>query len=244
MAVIAAALTTGGWLMGSFPLLIFFGLAPLFILADAADSSSSILEKMELVLIALGAALIAHAVVYDTSVVVAIILAIAYTLAFVAHAWARQTLGIRTGKITLILFWLAIEYVILKLAAGRSPFLADSLALKEDWTRWTIHTGYLGSSFWILIVNFSFYMAFLFGGSLKWGWLIAGILLLGGPIVYSYTLSGPPITREMMINLYGNVSSVTDVTYLARGEWVVRTAAWISVLMLLFTLVKHQTRKK
>jgi len=37
---------------------------------------------------------------------------------------------------------------------------------------------------------------------------------------------------------------VEDVMYLARGEFVVRTAAWLSTLILLFTFVKSQTKKR
>jgi hypothetical protein len=35
-----------------------------------------------------------------------------------------------------------------------------------------------------------------------------------------------------------------DVAYLARGEFVVRTAAWLSTLILLFTFVKSQTTSR
>ncbi len=243
LAAAAAVLMTGGWLMASFPLLIFFGLTPLFALAEPTGETDSIFEKMELVLLSLGTAFITHAIVQQTSVVVAIVVAIAFTLAFVAHAYVRQVLGVRTGKITLILFWLAIEYLALKFSPSRALFLADALAHTPEWTRWSVYTGYLGATLWILAVNACFYFSLLQEGSLRGGWLVAGIVMLAGPILYSYLLKEPPITREIMVNLYGNMLREGDVTYLARGEWVVRTASWISTLILLFTFVKHQTRK-
>lgn len=244
LAVLATLLLTAGWLMASFPLLIFFGLAPLMAVAESKDKNDSIFEKMELVLLILAVAFMARAFTHHSSVVMALVSAIGFTLAFVAHAWVRQALGIRAGKITLIIFWLAVEYVFLKVMPSGSLYLADTLSLQGDWTRWTPHTGYLGASLWILLVNACWYMAFLQETGIRWGWMVAGILLMGGPLSYSYTLAGPPITREIMINLYENLPADLDVTYLARGEWVVRTAAWLSTLILIFTFVKHQTKKK
>jgi len=244
LAAAGALLLTGGWLMGQFPLLIFLGLAPLFALAKPADKADSVFEKMELVLLVLAIALMTRALLIHTSLVIAIVMAIGFTLACVLHAWTQQILGSRAGPLTLIFSWLGIEYLALKFIPGEGTYLADALGLMDNWTRWTIHTGYLGISLWVLMVNYCFYLAFLQDQSLRSGWLASGVLLLIGPVAYSYSLSSPPITREIMINLYGNVSPEGDVVYLARGEWVVRTAAWISTLIILFTIVRHQTRKK
>lgn len=243
LAILAALLLTAGWLMASFPLLIFLGIAPLMAVAETTDKNDSIFEKMELVLLILAVAFMVQAFTHHSSVVLALVSAIGFTLAFVAHAWVRQTLGIRTGKITLIIFWLAVEYLFLKVIPSGGLYLADTLAL-QDWTRWTAHTGYLGASLWILLVNACWFMAFLQGNGIRWSWMAVGVLLMAGPLAYSYTLPGPPITREVMINLYENLPADLDVTYLARGEWVVRTAAWLSTLILIFTFVKHQTKKK
>ncbi len=240
----STALFTAGWLMTSFPILIFLGLAPLFALADRSEPNTPILERMEFVLLALGISWVSYAVIYNGSIVMGLAIAIAFTLAFVAHAWVWQSLGIRTGKITLILFWLAIEYLLLKLIPESGLFLADTLRLQNDWTRWTIHTGYLGGSLWILIVNWCWYQAFLHDKLIHWGWFFAGILMWFSPAAYSYGLTEPPIARLDMINLYTNLPTEGDVTYLARGELVVRTAAWLSTLILLFTFVKSQTAKR
>lgn len=243
LAAVAAILLTGGWLMGSFPLLIFLGLSPLFALSEPRTEDGSVFEKMELVLIALTGPLVVHALIRNGSVVMALVTGIVYTLAFVGHAWVRHTLGMRTGKITLILFWLALEYALVKLIPGRGIFLADTLSLQGEWTRWTVHTGYLGSSLWVLVLNGCLYMAFLRPQGIQWGWAAAGLVFLVGPALYAYSLSESPITRDQMINLYQNNSADADVTYLARGELIVRTAAWLSLLILLFTFVRQQTRR-
>lgn len=244
LALSAAILLTGGWLMPSFPLLLFVGFAPLLALAEPRDKvGRSLFEKMEWVLLALAASLLAVAYVNDSSVVKALAFAIVYTLAFVAHAWVRDVLGVRTGNITLVLFWLALEYLMLKFIPSRGFFLADALQWQPDWTRWNVHTGYLGSSMWVWLFNLCVYAFLWQDKGLKWPWAVAALTLLGGPVIYSFSLSPSPITREVMINFYQDKVTAADVTYLARGEWVVRTAAWLSVLTLLFTFVRQQTRK-
>lgn len=243
LAAASLVLLSAGWLMGSFPLLIFLGLSPLLALAEPRHSDGSIFEKMELVLIALTLPLATTALVRHTPVVAALGMGIVNTLAFVGHAWTRQTLGVRTGKITLILFWLALEYAVLKLFPTQGVFLADTLALQPAWTRWTIHTGYLGASLWILLVNWCWYLAFLQPKGIQWVWFGAGVLLLISPALYSLDLDASPIVRDQMVNFYRNLPTEEDVTYLARGELVVRTAAWLSILILLFTFVRQQTRK-
>jgi len=228
----------------SFPFLIFFGISPLLALSEPSEkSAASILEKMELVLLSLTVPMLVMAWTQGTAIVSALGLGILYTLTFVGHAWVRRVLGIRSGKITLLIFWLAAEYIVLKVAPNEGLFLADSLQGKTDWLRWNIHTGYLGTSMWILLINWCGYQALLHTKGIQWVWAISGILLLVGPVVYAFTLKDSPITREVMINFYANKASDADVIYLARGELVVRTAAWLSALILLFTFVRQQTRK-
>lgn len=228
--------------MPACPMPIFVGLAPLFTFSETPDKR--ILEKMEWVLLALTAPLVLLALASQALLVTALMVAITWTLAFVAHAWVRQVLGIRTGKITLILFWLAMEYGWLTIAPGQAIFLGDALVRLGTWTRWTAYTGYLGTGAWILMVNWTAYKAFFGQSGWSWGWLLAGVVTLAGPALFSLTLPDSHVTREAMIKLYGGQPFEGTVAYLARGEWVVRTAAWISALILLFTAVTSQTRKK
>lgn len=233
-------LLSSGWLMSSFPVPIFFGLAPLMLLSEQGKvKGTPILESMELVLLAVAGSFLINAVVREASIVGALVLGILFTLVFVGHAWIRKVLSIRQGMGTLIILWLAAEYALLKIAPRQGTFLADNMMWRGEWVRWNIHTGYLGGTLWVLLVNWSVFLAFKH----RPGWVVAAIILLVGPIVYSLSLDNSPILREEMINLYTNKVIEADVTYLARGELVVRTAAWLSALILLFTFVRHQTRK-
>ena len=242
--IVSALLLTGGILLPSFPIFIFLGLAPLFALTDRATDTSTVFEKMEWVLLAIAVYFLAiHS--FDFSFIVsAMIYTILFTLPFIGHIWVRHTLGPRAGKITIILFWLAIEYTLLKFRPNESNFLADTLRLHPDWMEWNIHTGYLGGSLWILLSNLIVYQTFFSKSPFKWYWIVLLVIFLFGPVVYSYFVNFNSITRKDLVILYGEKLIVEDVTYLARGEFVVRTAAWISTLILLFTFVKSQTTKR
>ncbi|HRI79705.1 MAG TPA: hypothetical protein PLR06_09245 [Cyclobacteriaceae bacterium] len=234
----------GGWLMASFPAFILIGLAPLFALTDRATSIASVWEKMEWVLLSLVVFFLSSHSFDFNFIVSSLAYAILFTLPFAGYVWVRQTLGSRAGKISIVLFWLALEYLLLKLFPASSTYLADALRLEPSWVRWNIHTGYLGSSLWILITNYMIYQAFLSIQPFRWHWILLAVIFIASPVVYSYSLDISCLTREDMLNLYSGNSMTNNVMYLARGEFVVRTAAWISTLILLFTLVKSQTTQR
>jgi hypothetical protein len=107
---------------------------------------------------------------------------------------------------------------------------------------WTAHTGYLGASLWIICTGLLLYLA-LFKGSINFIWLGLTVALLIAPIAFSYFISESGIDRNEMISLYTQDSSVAS-RYSKQGELIPRTAAWISVAILLLAFVKTQTRKK
>jgi hypothetical protein len=119
----------------------------------------------------------------------------------------------RLGVVPLILFWLAAEYL--------TGYYIGSLLHSSTWTRWSVYTGFGGISLWILTSSFLLYLA-LFR---KWQYTIPLVIVIVGPILYSYTLQS---------------SAGTEV----HDEWIGRTAAWISVLVLISFTVKEFTRKK
>lgn len=243
---LAAALLTAGWLMQPFPILIFVGFAPLFAITDQAKIHTSPWNRFELILLALGISFFA-AVFYDTSTLVFVLAqAIAFTLAFVGYSFAYQSLGSRLGKFTIIFFWLALEYLFLKLpwAKQDSIFLADALKLQPNWLNWTYHSGYLGASLWILCVNLVFYKSFFYKKTFNVYLFILAILMVAAPILTSYQIEPDGISREQMIALYSQETLGSEDQYFKRGELVARTAAWISVLIILLSFVKNQTRKK
>jgi len=222
LLAIATVLLSAAALMRSFPVLVFAGIAPLFAITDHANENN-FWNKLELI----GVSLMITLLVWyelDFGMTVPVLLeAILITFAFGAYTFSRRSLGARLGKLPLILFWLAIEYVMLKFFADKRVFfLADVVYGKTDWLRWTNSTGYLGASLWILVIF---------------------LIVILGPILYSYTLQSDYVARLNMLLLYMN-DPTTAEGYNARGEWIPRTAAWISVLILLSAFVKDNIRKK
>jgi apolipoprotein N-acyltransferase len=243
--LMATFLLTAGWLMKSFPLLIFVGFAPLLALTDQIKKEEVFWESFEWILIALCVSFFAAHLFSIQLLPAVFIQGIAFTLSFIAYKFAKQSLGDRLGKLPILFFWLGIEYIFLKLNwPANSLFLGDALSLQMDWLRWNTHTGYLGASFWILLVNLILYYSYFKTGKMNWPLFILFLITLSGPIVYSYTVEEKIISREMMISFYHNDETPALLTYEQRGEFIPRTSSWISVLILLFALVKNKTKKK
>jgi len=238
----ASVLLAGGCIMTSFPIFIFFGFAPLFALTDKADDSN-MWRKMEWILFSLISYFMAIHLFDFSFAVSSMTNAIVFTLPFLGYVWTRHILGTYAGKFIIIFFWLAIEYLLLKILPSQTNFLADTLRFRPEWMLWNIHTGYLGASAWILLANLLVYQTFLSENPMRWYWIILTVLIIIGPPLYSFTLNFEPITRKELMNLYRDKSIIKDVTYLSRGEIVVRTSSIISAMILLFTLVKSQTSK-
>lgn len=229
--------------MKSFPIFIFFSFAPLFAIADQAKEKDDFWVHTEFILLALFTAFFASSVFNSSHLTAAIVQAILFTIAFLGYSFAYSSLGSRLGKFTIIFFWLGLEYILLKLPwRNESIFLADAIVLKTNWLHWTTYTGYLGASLWILCTGLLLYLA-LFKDSINFTWLGLTLALLIAPIALSYFLSEPGINRNDMISLYTQNSSIAS-RYSKQGELVPRTAAWISVAILLLAFVKTQTRKK
>ena len=241
--IVSAALMAAGWLMKPFPLFIFLGFAPLFAIMDKIKEDDSFWTNIEFILLALVVSFFAVYSFDSGHLVTAMVQAIAFSFAFLGYSFAHQSLGERLGKFTIIFFWLGLEYVALKLPwRTNTIFLADAIQLRPEWVKWTSHTGYLGISLWILVCNLLVYISVLRSG-INWYLVTLALLAIVAPIIYSYFNIGHGIDHSQMISLYTGAKQEAD-QYNKQGELVTRTAAWISVLILLLAFVKTQTRKK
>jgi len=244
----ATFLLSAAGLMKSFPVLIFTGLAPLFAISDSAKDKSTPWNHIELILLALTISLFCTSF-FDTQKIMFVLAeAIMLALAFAGYAFSYQSLGTRLGKFTIIFFWLALEYLMLKLPWRNDFFfLADTFQLQASWWKWNANLGYLASSLWVLIVNLIIYIALFKNSTINWLMVLFAFLLVTVPIVYSvYYIEIPGVNREQMIALYSNSSTNTTFSenYTNRAELVSRSAAWVSVLIILLALVKNKIKKK
>lgn len=242
--IAAGVLLTAGWLMKSFPVLIFVGMAPLFAITDKTSDSDKFWEYAELILLALTISFFAGHFFEFENLIATLGQSIVLTLSFVGFAFCRQSLGTRVSKITIALFWLSLEYIFLKIYQSENLlFLADAIQLKTEWLNWTYYTGYLGATCWILACNLLFYAAVLREGKLNLPWMVLFAVTLAGPIIFSYFTDKNPVSRPDMVRFY-QPAGISEPFYGAHGEYIPRTAAWTSLLIFTFALVKDRTKKK
>lgn len=231
------------WLMPSFPLLAFVGLSPFIAIAVNNRKEKTIWTSLELILLGLTISFFMDTLFNKTEPAYLIGQAIIFTMAFLGYTFVRKNLGPGVSLITIALFWLAIEYLLLKWNPASSIYIADLLQLKQEWVRWNSKTGYLGTSLWILTTNILVFQAVLTEHKTKWLFVVLFVLSVAIPMAYSYMLDSDSITKDQMVRLYQSNGMDLNNSYKASGELIPRTSAWISVLILLFTFVKRKTNR-
>lgn len=240
-------LTASYWLK-TWPLMAFIGLIPCFAFTDSKDASKHLIEVSEFLLFAFGISLfIGYR--FNLNYIFSIAgLAALYSIPFLLFILIRKGAGQLTGHFLIILFWLAGEYFMLKiliylnwLPTTNPVFLADMLISRPDWFSWNTHSGYLSVSAWILVSNWLGYR--MIAQSFHWSGILLFVVVLFGPVIFGLWYGSVSIGRSEMIELYSSVN-VQGEGYTLHGEWVGRTAAWVSVLILIFSLIQHKTRKR
>ena len=246
--LLATALLSAAYWFEAWPLLAFVALIPCFAFTDHPKATEKIWEIAEFLLFAFGIALY-FGYALDLKFIFPIVgLAALYTLPFILFILSRMASGPLTGHFILIFFWLASEYMLLKLLAffqwtpGAHPvFLADLFLGRPEWLNWNSQTGYLAASAWILMANWLGYR--LVSRPFHWIHVIIYLVIVVGPLASSFWLTAEPITRTEMFSLYAS-DSKGESGYAMHGEWIGRTAAWVSALVLLFSVIRNKTKKK
>jgi hypothetical protein len=240
--IISALLLSAGWMLKPFPVFVLIGFAPLFAIVDHVKEDDAFWTNIEFILLALGVSYFAAYQFDSKHIVGAMVHAIVFTLSFLGYNYAHQQLGDRLGKFTILFFWLALEYLLLKLPwRTHIMFLADSFKMKQSWLNWNLQGGYLALSLWILLCNLLVYVG-VFKSGIKAGWLIAAFMLMVVPIVYShFFIHAGGIDKTQMLSLYSSLKTV-DGHYARVGELTARTATWVSLLILLLAFVKNKTK--
>lgn len=242
LLIAGVVLLTTGWIVSPFFILIAF--APVFALTTRAKESSYAWEKMEWVWATITYAAWAAVKFKTDAIVSSLIIGIVFTLPFMGYVWVRHILGSRAGLFTIVILWLALEYLEARWLPAEGFFLADALQREAAWCAWNQHTGFLGGSAWILFSGLLAYQAVLSDRAGHWTWIVLLTLVVIGPILLGYAMEEPALDHTDLVNLYSGAVDSMHSTYLARGEWLARTCLWVSTLILLFTLVKAYTRKR
>lgn len=177
--------------------------------------------------------------------IVTVVHALILSVPFILHFHTEGRIVPRFSRVHIVIFWFALQYVSLHLFTSPSLFfLADSPSLPDSWVHWNTKTGFLGASLWIFIVNGLFYSSFPLRSVANWVYLGLAVISIVIPIILSHNMENPPLTAQDMLLLYqGTYQERPNYDYSDFGEIIARTSAWISVLVLIFTLVKIKTRK-
>lgn len=227
-----------------FPLFIFLAIAPLFALVDHPSAlKDSYLPFLAAIVTALIFSLTMQESMKQSSIFSWIIYFTLLAAVFAAYIFAQRMTHNRLNKFALIIFILGAEYLFLKLMTNFNPvFLADLLRYKPTWTRWNIFTGYGGATLWILLINLLIYEAIFREESINWLVGILAVVLTVVPLVISLNANNDALTKADVIGLYSaNISP--NALYSERGELISRTGAWVSALIIIFTLIKAMTKK-
>ncbi|MFZ9980592.1 MAG: hypothetical protein ACO3FI_01035 [Cyclobacteriaceae bacterium] len=246
---VSVLLLSTAYLLKQWPLFSFIALIPCFALTDLPKAEEKILEVTEILLFIFGASLFV-AFDFDLKYIFAIVaLAGLYTLPFVLFLFSRKGGGPLTGHFLILIYWLAGEYVLLKLLVlfnffptGVPMFSADMMAARPEWFKWNAQPGYLAVSTWILASNWIGYR--LISKPFNVFSFLTFVTLIVAPIGISYFMHSEPIIRDNVFELYRSTPVKEASGYAMHGEWIGRTCVWVSVLVLSFSFVRLKTKKK
>ena len=201
-AGIALLITAIFW--KSFPVFVFVAFAPLFALLDVSWPSRSIYFIIAASVVGVLSELFLYNVDLNTPVLLYIFLVAGLFATFIS---AQQLTQNRLNKFTLLIVFMAMEYLLVKLMVQTNPvFLADILRDKSDWIRWNIFTGYQGISFWILTTNLLFYQAIFKSRQVNLFLCLVGLCSIALPILYSHNLENNAITKKEVLDFYSGKS--------------------------------------
>lgn len=242
--IISQTLLLLAFVWRDFPIFIFFAFAPMFALID---HPSALKDSYLPFLVALGTAFIFYysmqQSMQQSSVLSWIIYFSLLAIVFTAYILIQRWTDNRLNKFALIIFILGMEYLFLKFMTNSNPvFLADLLKYKISWTRWNIFTGYTGATLWILLSNLLFYQALFKQEKVNWPQCVVAFLIILIPMVYSLNNNDTSIVKSDVINFYSD-SGDYHSTYSQQGELISRTGAWVSPLIIIFTLIMGTTKK-
>lgn len=225
----------------NFPLFIFVAFAPLFALLDFSWAPIKLYVVALVSLVGLLSELLLFGANLNTPVLLYIFLV---TGLFAFYAIVQQFTGNKLNKFTLLILFTAMEYLLLKVMIQADPvFLADILNQRSEWTRWNNSTGYLGVSLWIMGANLIFYQALFKPKKVNMLLFALGVLCIVLPMQYSLHLDYHAVTKADVINLYKGNPLKVHSTYTLQGELISRSGAWVSILIIIFTLIRIKTKK-
>lgn len=236
-----------GKMIEVFPFFIFAGLAPVFALFNnrQEQTSSKLNLHIRIFVIVLVVFLVWNINYVNSTLahwLIPVVHALAVMLAFVAFDFTDKYARNRIGFFTLAIYWLAVEFLLLRAHPEFSRFfLATAFNSHPEVVEWNAYTGFLGVSLWIIFVNILLYRCIfkdnaVFTGNINWIGLAATIIVACAP--FFIDVEGAAILREDLL-----VNGADAKQLAGSGEYIGKTAVWVTVLLLLYSFVKREVSK-
>ena len=228
--------------------LIFIGLIPLFVLFynQQKESSPKVLLIIKIFVILLTVFLVWNST-FSNPTPVNWLLPVAYsaaiTCAFITFSFTDKHARNRLGFYTIPIYWLAIEFLMYQVHPQFSRFMLGSVFSEQPaFISWDVHTGFMGVSLWILMSNITLFYALLKDkalthGNISWPGLILAITIIAVPTLLINDTTA--ITQPDLLNAEAHAAKQAS----GNGEYIGKTAVWVSILLLLYSFVKKEVNK-
>lgn len=230
-----------------FSLLLFISLAPLLAILHIEHKARYKSFDFIALFLLVGAS-ISSAILLDLNLLDALVYGILMWISTFVYLFTNKHSRNNLGLLTWIIYWLALEYVALKLNPALSYHLLGAAVSDPDLIPWSNYSGLTGISAWLLAGNVLLYISLfkdggILNGQVRWLSISYSIILIALPIIISSFISLSPeiITPEITQQLYAE-KPVNLTPYNANGEIFGRSAAWVSVLIIIYAFVKRETK--
>ncbi|MBL6445004.1 hypothetical protein JMN32_01700 [Fulvivirga sp. 29W222] len=232
----------------AFSFLIFIGLVPLYALLfnQQKEASPKELLLLKVFVILLTTFLIWNGSSSNTHLIqwlLPIAYAMAITGAFIIFSFTNKHAKNRLGFFTISIYWLAIEFLLYRAHPQFSRFMLGSVFNNHQaFISWDIHTGFMGVSLWVLLSNITLFNGTLkdrspLRGNISWPTLAFVIAIIVIPTLLSPDTAA--ITQADLLN--DKFLSAKQIS--GDGEYIGKTAVWVSILLILYSFVKKEVNK-
>jgi len=254
LSLLCIVFLVAGYLLPAWPFLIALAIAPLCRQHVLFKGERAAFPRyLAFILIPLSAGFLAislfipalqwyHGLFYGT------LMALSFFIFWLTDRYAPN----RLGFFTIMIYWLAMEYVAVKLLPDFAfLLLGSSFNAYPSIIAWTSETGIMGATAWIFLANIlAYYVFFKEPGILHHTFrpltLAYSLILLSIPAIISWQVysSDYLVTPQDVVLAYSRPEDLPGylADYALAGEVFGRTAAWVSVLLILYSLVKRKVK--
>ncbi|MDX1627438.1 MAG: hypothetical protein R3345_01995 [Fulvivirga sp.] len=230
-----------------FPLLLLVALAPLLAILQIEHTFRWKYFDL-IVLVVLLISLLLGGAIANKSPFLYLPYAASVWVAFVMYSFTQNHVQNHFGLLVWGIYWITIEYLLLVIEASFAYYTLGAEIANIGLTPWSGSTGILGVSAWVLFSNAMIYIVLfkangLLEGNFRWLSLSYAVILIFLPAIIPsiFELDFKAISAQEVYNLYAG-RPIENTSYQQTGEFLGRTGAWVSVLVIIYTFVKRTVK--